>query len=715
MDHIRRIQRPSGSEPSKSLIPALDQSKEQVYMSSAPDPHGPADRAPNPASNLTPNTAPNTVLNTPSPSLAVRLRDAIATGVGGAGPDVLRDESPVASTGNKSRRRYISESEFRDDAIQRLDRSRRLAERSKSAKEISQELLYYPVDIVMDIWAVAKDLSEKDAPLEARIAGFILLGASASHSGLGSTERMEMYNSIAVVVDGACVAMQCEALNGLTNNGDNLDPFKTPLILFLNTTLKSQFEFVSRRRSESRNTPERRSREPLDGENGMKAILTFLTKVITKNRDAIYGDNLAITVSRLLLVAQKTTSKPDMKGAIESLVAILKFSQFPESHLKTCIEVLCAVTRTVNDLAKLSWESMLGLLRNSSQQRKTLEILLATLFNSPQDKTSSTTQGALRLVTFLILNNGAKDLPKVSSSQLVTGLWEVHFVSSSLKRDCLKDIDSLLGAANSTEQIEQKDWETIIRILITSTGSYEYVKDIAHPVNRRVTLFSRSPQAISIHESEDEPKLQEDIVNELQSIADNLVDLWPKLNPERRVWVRKFFSEFRAHLPVSALKLFVQLIAEDNLRNPGTDEWRKAEESLVNGFLLDKNQHHSIRCLILQILKDSLASLSTADDLKYYRKLFSDIMAGLEGDKCLEAINEFAALVELYLHNVETEEVEVFVVGLTSMSILEVTESPSSAELNGEPVLNTVATSLVELFLHFCLYPLGKRSSSTML
>ncbi|KAL9121337.1 MAG: hypothetical protein Q9187_002103 [Circinaria calcarea] len=147
---------------------------------------------------------------------------------------------------------------------------------------------------------------------------------------------------------------------------------------------------------------------------------------------------------------------------------------------------------------------------------------------------------------------------------------------------------------------------------------------------------------------------------------------------------------------------------ENNSPNPGTEGWGKAQESLVRLYLLDRKQHPSIRCLVLQVLKDSLAYISTADHRMHYRRLFLDLTAGLEGDQCMRTVNGFAALVERYSHIAEIEEVEILVKALTPMSALGITDSPLSIEPGAELVFNTVTTSLVELFLHCLTVSAGK-------
>ncbi|MCJ1232751.1 Tuberous sclerosis 2-like protein [Varicellaria rhodocarpa] len=649
--------------------------------------------------------APATLL---SPALVERVR-AFAGGrnVPTLQGDVGRGER--TSSAKKFSYGKNSETDFQDKAIRDLDVARRTAERSEAIDALAQQINFYPVETLMKIWVAAEDLVQETAAIEARNAGFILLNASALHTGLASEERMRFFEMIIIPVGATSLNSQVKALNSLSDSGQNLDPFKPRLASFLNKTIKSQFESVMRKRAEIKNLSNRPSKMFLPEEAGLEALLNLTSDMIVSNPDVYSSDDAFILVGRILWVAQKTTSETTVKGAVSILAVLIGLSKFPIQHLKTSIEVLCAVTCTVGELTDLAWHCLLTILQVPTYQTKSLGILLEILSKSPQDRKSSTVRGALEMVKHLFFVQGREGLPAVSSTQLIIGLWEIHF---KLQRECLQIINVLLRDEQFAVKVSDGAWGIVIKILFTATGNHHYIKDATHPANLRTTLFSRSPQVTLPDRIDKDQTVEEDILVDLKDVVKSLVSLWPSLNSKKRTDVGSFFNQFYLHITPEAAELLFQQIATEGIEIPHSVDWNAWVKNMLSHFFLDKNQSPHIRCSVLQLLKNAVANKTGDTDRRNLRQLLLHVLVSLEIEHCVQVANEVAALAITWLLSAAIDDVEPTVRALRLIVGLE-DECPanlSTLHVSKEPIVNTVTTSLVRLFLQ-CLNSSARKAT----
>ena len=654
-----------------------------------------------------------TPATTTSPSLAERVR--ILTGGrnvlplrgraskgGGTNSSGLRDEASKARPGSDPGKRVDPETHFRGKAIQKLASSRPISERIEAVKVVAQEIELHSVDTLVDIWRITKDLTMEGSEAEARDAGFILLHRSALHSGLGSAERMALFKMILVHIEPARVILQIQALASLTSNGLNLDPFEEHLIEYLNNTLETQFKYVTQSRSELRSLPSRRSRCALPEEEGLDALIALIRDVIVKNRDAFSNDQLSALVNQVLFVATKTTAKHDMTGSIAVIAAVVESSRLPIEHLECCVEVLCGVSSTIDDLTDVSSQSLLALLQNPIQGDKVLEILLDSLTASDQDKRSRITHGAFEMVKYLFFGSRTQDLPSVSLTQLVNGLWSVHFASSRLRNDCLSTVALLLENVELIESMRQSDWDILVQILITAASDWPYAKSMAAHTTLQAALSKQWPQAVTSGGSESGSHMKEDIIKGLAHIANILMSLWIRLSVERKTNIAAFYWVMRQYLPTSALELLLNQIVDEQLASPGNVRWQHTTEVLVDCFFLDKDQPTIIRCSILDILSNTIDHITMADDKRHLRKVVLNTITSLRGEQSLQVINRFGSFASRYLEVAELEDFERIIKALR----LTISMGERIPILNpiplAEQTANTVAVSLVRLFLR-CL------------
>ena len=638
--------------------------------------------------------APSTIT---SPSLVERVR-ALAGEQNVPNVRVEATKGERASSTNIFSYEQNPDIAFRDKAVRDLDIARRIAERLEAVDAIAQQIKFHPVETLISIWTAAEDLVQEGATTEARNAGFVLLNASALHTGLSSSERMKLFEMITVPIGAASVGSQIQALCSLSAHGRNLDPFKPRLAPILNTTIKSQFTSVLRKRAEIKSLPNRPSRISLPEEAGLEALLNLILKVIFHNSDVYHGDDAFILVGRVLWVAQKTTSGTAVKGAISVLAALIGLSKFPIQHLKPTVEVLCAVTCTVDELTDLAWHCLVTILQVPTYQARSLEIILEILAKSPQDKQSSTVRGALKMADHLFFNQGLESLPAVSFTQLISGLWEAHFM---FRRECLQTVNLLLKDEQLAIEVSDGDWSTMIKILFTATGNYHYIKDATHPTNLRATLFSRSPQVTLLARIDTDHDLEEEILMDLKSIVQSFVSLWRNLNMKKRTDVGSLFYQFHPHLSPEAADLLFQQIAAEGIEIPDSADWILFLKNMLSHFFLDKDRPQHIRCSVLRLLKNAIPNAMADVGKANIRRLVLDVLASTKGEQCVQVANEVAALVVTWLISAKIDDVEHCIKSLRRMVGVEDTcpTNSSASHASKEPITNTVTTSLVKLFL----------------
>lgn len=636
-----------------------------------------------------------------------RLRRTASKG-GGSSSQGLRDgisEAMQQTMAGKRVERVDLEIQFREDSVRKLDGSKRIAERIEAATTVAPELVMYSVDTLMAIWGTAEDLLFKESSTDSRRAGYILLKSAASHTGLGLQEREKFFKLIMIPVEASWVIHQIEALRLLVDQGHNLDPFEKEIVEFVNKVLRDQFESVKKRRSALKSQPRQKFRGVLAEEEGLDAVLGFVSSIINTNQEAFSGDNLAALIEQTLFIASKTTAKKDIEGAIEILLSLIRKSVVPSAYLKRCIEVLCAVLYSIDGLGRVAWDSVFTLLRNPIHQTQTMLILDEIITTSPKERDSGTVRGALEVYKRLYVDNGESSLPKIGFVRLMTAYREVHSVSLRLQRDCLRKLAELLEDKKTKDRILQEDWEVIFMVLYDATGSDIHPGDIADTQSIHTTSSSRSLQTMSSVEAKEEVPRRVELMDELKHIAELFVISWPQLNKAKKGMVAGFFKEIRNHLPIQVLQLLVEYTAEEGLIFPGAPGWETRLQDLVNCFLLDRINPSIIRCSVLYLLRDIHQQISAPSDKECFRKLVVKICAGLSNEQSVRVANEFAIFATSYAKAAKDDITQLLVTVLKSMTVLE----DLSPEIATESVVNTVAVSLVGLFLQ-CLPVLERKA-----
>ena len=647
---------------------------------------------------------------TSSPSISARVRSFTTlrprivpkiTGrdeneAGGVPKDRASRERNVPEKSEEDIEAYSSE-----QAIGGLDRSWMLDDRLAVAHKISKEVELFSPDTLMAVWEKAKDLISEESTLEVRKAGFDLLGALVMHNGLSSDHQRFFFTVATETIDGRCLEEQVRTLKRLTNNGRNLEPFQEDLTRYLERALKIQSECLQDARKRLKNHPERQKGHLVE-EKGLHSLMNFIANIITFNPTAIHEERQVVLIGNVLAIAEKTTSRGDMKRAVAVLRASILSCRIPHLHLERCVQVFCAISNAVAELSDLIWECVIFLLR-SPIQSTVADILLRTLALAPQDRHSHTVCGALALLRHLVLNKGAQEVPSISFSIFVESLWEVHFASRRIRRDCLEAISSLLEDPKLANQILQSDWDHLVEIVLTATGDDTYIPDQVSLVTIRP---SWSKHTVSDSESSGDRAIADEILDQLQSIAATFTALWPELSKAQRSHIGRFYHKLYPILPPKCLRDLIVTTARAGSYSPVTRGWQQNQEEMLELFILKQQVHPSVYSLVLECLPAGWQSAQIEEHKAHFSALIRLLLDDFSTRQNVQMVNDLATWVTDIWKTTKPLDLESSLRsfwGLLTTPSIGVEESnldDGDKSLSPSPA-NTASFSLVGIFLEY--------------
>ena len=389
----------------------------------------------------------------------------------------LRGADATRASQSSARRSGFNDEEvaFRTRYLQELDRTLPLDRRISAADELSKEIPIHPVDTVLQIWAAAEDLTLEAATLEARRAGFTLLKAFASHSGLSSRDREMLFHLIIIPIDPSESILQISALNQLTKYGNIISPFETELITWLNSALDTFFRAAHNARKarssnkaskfkskdglsfasgsvihteddSSRNRSEAAGRSKAGEKDGLIGVFYLAKDVLTYNPSTYKDVGLKVLIDRITSISRQTTSRKTLHGVVKILRAITSHVQtLPLHDIISCLLVLCIIYRMPNiefedELSK----SLNDLLLSDNTSTHLVKVLLNRDAGSEAGAESSEGHTSFRTLTEIIFTNP----PKSEHSRcVVVEVFARLFQKIRLNRACKKIFEVCLQAA----------------------------------------------------------------------------------------------------------------------------------------------------------------------------------------------------------------------------------------------------------------------------
>ena len=633
---------------------------------------------------------------TASPSLQDRVR-SLTLGLG-------------ASSELQPSSKYAKQREGGDDwytnALNLLDRCRTVTERQAGAELVATKIRNLSLDELGGLWSATEDAFKEDAPLEVRIVGFTLIISSLRHSRLGLGERSKLFWMTTVPILPSGTEQQIQTLGALTSNGKKLEPFTRPFVMFLCNGLGPQHKATIESRRNAPRPKAGRNRPRLPEEKGLYAFLSLVKHVIFAQSDAIDGEELRSIVEQAIEIAHLAPSTIQMEEALSIINAVISVSHIPDSLLEPCVELLSAISTTIDALKDMAWQSLTELLR-TTQCTEVVTILSRNMISTTDGKHMPKAEGALAMILHLILSDGADRLPQIDFSLIYAVLFDTPSASQGATHNCLHTAGYLMEAPRFAAHLFRHRWVSLLALVCRSLGENNLsVRERTPLATLRNMLISDSRYLASGVNNTSIFELPETVEDELRTVAKATVLVWPRLVDEEQAVAMTIFYRMRDILPVEAEDLMAAYISEHDLVLLGTDHWIQALSGLVNRYLLTTSYSVRLRCAVLKVLNDIVSTLKSSNmrldsSASGFRAVILDLINKLDVklEDSVEIINRVADFVAIYAQLVDPEDFRRLLGSLWSMLSFTGTASPASDVLSGGSPENTVSVSMVRIFM----------------
>ncbi|MCJ1330676.1 Tuberous sclerosis 2-like protein [Thelotrema lepadinum] len=554
---------------------------------------------------------------TSSPSLSERVRSfttlrsrvpSTARAASTDGADTETDANVDSDDGLISPERIRSDpGVYRDEQIaQYLDSTQPLRQRIKVVERISRAARLYQVSSLISTWKLISDFAAPEAPLEARKAVFALAQASIIRPELTTEGKKLVFSAVTRPIDSQHLELQAKCLRYLTDKGRKLDGVSEDVVTYIKVTMEKQCEALFETRKRYKSSVSDRKKGQLPEERGLYSLLSLGRDVIENTPQALPREDQATVLDHVLVIAEKTTSREDMKRAVSVLGAFVKSFEVPGSHITSIVEILCAISSAISGLSDEIRDPLLRILQ-SDQKSRVVKLLLQTLALSPQDRHTHTVCGALYVLRLLVENKGDHNLPPVSFATFTESFWHVHFASRRIRRDCLRTIASLLDKSNLVDEILHSNWQYLVETILTATGDEIYVPDQSQPLSIRQQPPSDHQSASPTSESSHDKAAADEIFELLKQIAASFNTLWLRLSYNQQLLVARFHFELQLVLPSESIGNLILIMAQSDFLWPDLEGWEARQKLLVRQMLLGRHVDSKIYSHALTTLGTGLS------------------------------------------------------------------------------------------------------------
>lgn len=581
--------------------------------------------------------------NGSSPSLNERIK-SLATKPGSSSPvGRAHSGSPDTNQGSPSstrQSRYINaENAFKARCSNELKPTLPAEKRIAAAYEISKEIELYSADALLHIWTVAEDLTTENASLEARKAGFTLLKASASHSGI-LKERERIFSMIIRPVDASQATLQISALQRLTKEGQELHPFEDKLVPFLNHSLEGWFvaaELAREARAGNGATKTEPNRNPpslasgtgrsdddsgkdlsskdylkqsrFGDDTGILRAFYLVADILRHHPGLFYNDQLDFLIEQLTSIALAARSRKDIRGTLKVFSAIIENGQLPASALESCVHVLCNIFGLQDPKCdKDVWGCLSNLLK-SDHQAAAKNVLINLLIDPPNDnsieKTITVARGAV-LIIGRVAGDSSLGVVLINDIQsLARGLINVHNLDAQLDAAALKTVKSLALNERVAEAIAGEDWSILVENFEGIFGAPSTLKD----VSSSSPLYNLMPSSQTFKR-----ETTSDVSEDLQTTAKRIINIirthWESLD-QRKLTV---LTDVLIHIALRVPSVWVDAVNAMRFQgalDPGSNNWIPHLRMLFKKIFVDTTQSGDAVCLVLRILEEMFPIVKT--------------------------------------------------------------------------------------------------------
>lgn len=522
-----------------------------------------------------------------------------------------------------------------------------LNERIAAAEAFRTIVVDCALHSVTELLLAVQDLLDPENPPEARQAALKLMTVCINQTEFSSLDRLHLYKLIGSHPCLDDFDEQLLALVALTNGGKNVSGFEGEIMSLLSKWTSLWFKEACDARKDRKR--ENGSSAALSAEEfNFSQLMKFITDIIKFNHSAFEERQVNMLLIDILTVCKKTTSREDIKYALNFIDALITYGYIPRSSLAPCVEVLCGAYTTIKDLADAIWNAVANLCKSYMAHNTVL--VLRDILETPVRRTSrtnNTLRGAVYFLEKLVLANESDGLPPARFSAVMLAFQSALSANNlRLEVDISRAICSIFVCEPVMSHITFDEWILPLDILVhcarRAAERVEGVKSEIAEADSPTVAMSRSSSASL---SKDKAGLINAIVTSISQMIEYLEAACATSRDFSQMEiVVDFFVRVHRLLPDSSAEVVITYYATEHLCYPSCPDWIENTQSLLNIFFRSKTRPTRLRISVLTLIKDVY---ETIKDVCEEEQLHSLVLSLFEDIKLERDIKVLESLVKI--------------------------------------------------------------------
>ncbi|KAF2640454.1 hypothetical protein P280DRAFT_319425 [Massarina eburnea CBS 473.64] len=609
---------------------------------------------------------PSTSSATFTPTRAASLSDPVASPTSQTADDALKRITEQAA--HKQPRPALGGPPELGVLVERLEKPRPFAERAAAIDTVCGILGAYAVQNVLDLWSRASDLLLPEQSDETAEAGYRLLQACVSLPRLSVVERHVFFDAACLRKHDRAFHKRLHIISTLTQGGRHIEACESSLPHFILTSFDSCFRLCSDASRTARKTiPAKKAAQEADN---MARLFKYTHDVCKFNSKVFSDDDLDLLLKTSITICQETTQTCDIQNCIKLFDTIITYVHIPNSSLRACLEVLCAIHRQITPLSGQTWNTLSNLFKSHVGQAA-VSALLHTLADGPikKNRESSAYRGSILVLQQLLLEDGRNDLPIVPLILLFPALKSSISRPHKTQEEFAIDlIDAILSEDRMRQLLlMEADWSDLLHVVHTCaerdggrvrarsetlmderiaslngnsspkptpSGTASSVASEDHDIDTISNLDLGSPtRQVELRNSEDR----------IFKVLVKLDSISRDLDFVQKDAVMELFMRLVHRLSDSTAENLINYYADERYFHPSNADWLEACRALASGVLNDSARPRSLRFKTIHVLQETY---NTVETLYFSDSIFECgalLLNNIEVEKDVEILNELVS------------------------------------------------------------------------
>ena len=475
-----------------------------------------------------------------------------------------------------------------------------ISQRISAAKAITKLLAQYTGADVIQIWTVGRDLLELRDSRDAVVAAHELLNACVCHKSLEPVDTKLFFQSLETDPDPRVLSLRIKILINLTNNGRSIADLGRNFMSFLVRLLNSCYEAAKPSRK-AKKTATSINNSLTEQEVNLSKVFDYILDVLRYNSKAFMETDLHLLIESLHPLAQSATAVSDLQKTADIIDTLTTYACLPLSSLALCMELLCGMYASVEELKGSAWRTVNHLL-SSHLGPATINAIIHILKNPPDKRNTIRARGACALICTLLESPDVEDPPQTVMPKLVSACRQSLILSESGRFERLSLRLTLLlckGDDPLALVFNDKIWANIEEIILYCA---KRIQQKPAPANQGfLQLTDDRASSVSTRNSEAEALALEDI----RRVAAALTHITDDIHSEHRLQAMRLLMRISDLMDDEQANVLIDYYAEACLLYTFHEEWTDDCRTLMNSIFKDHNRSTAVRRKALAALHDA--------------------------------------------------------------------------------------------------------------